>query len=122
MGRHSAPLSVAMPADWIEWRRDVVHNPPDLNLDGSVVYQDGWAVLMPQTPGVYFIHDLRGCIYVGRTSDLSVRYRQHDRDSHNRDLTVALRHPVAQPPSRGSAAPTIWRVSLSATTFVGFGR
>jgi len=78
------------------WRMDVVHNPPTLRLDGTVAYVEGWALLVPAESGVYFIHDLRGFIYIGRTNNLNVRFSQHYWGSHNRSLTAALKRPVGQ--------------------------
>ena len=87
------PLAEKDPA---KWRLDVIWNPPVLRLDGTVSYVDGWALLVPAASGVYFIHDLRGFIYIGRTNNLNVRFNQHYWGSHNKALTGALRHPVGQ--------------------------
>jgi excinuclease UvrABC nuclease subunit len=75
---------------------DVIYRPPTLRLEGTVSYVDGWALLVPAESGVYFIHDLRGFIYIGRSNNLNVRFNQHYWSSHNRGLTAALRHPVGQ--------------------------
>jgi predicted GIY-YIG superfamily endonuclease len=82
--------------DPAKWCIDVIHNPPMLRLDGTVSYVDGWALLVPAGSGVYFIHDLRGVIYIGRTHNLNVRFGQHVWCSHNRGLTAALKHAVGQ--------------------------
>jgi len=77
-------------------RLDVIYNAPTLRLDGTVAYVEGWALLVPAESGVYFIHDLRGFIYIGRTNNLNVRFGQHYWGSHNRALTTALKRPVGQ--------------------------
>ena len=82
--------------DPAKWRMDVIWNPPMLRLDGTVSYVEGWALLVPAESGVYFIHDLRGFIYIGRTVNLNVRFNQHYWGSHNKSLTAALKHPVGQ--------------------------
>lgn len=82
--------------DWNDWRKVVTHHPPLLRLDGTVAYLEGWALLVPAESGVYFIHDLRGFLYIGRTRNLNRRYRQHYWASHNADLVAALKAPVGQ--------------------------
>src|SRR5262245_28749379 len=94
-GKTAPPKAVAQEG-LSRWRMDVIHRPPTLRLDGTVSYVDGWALLVPAGSGVYFIHDLRGFIYIGRTNNLNVRFGQHYWSSHNRGLTAALKHPVGQ--------------------------
>ena len=77
-------------------RLDVIYSAPTLRLDGTVAYVAGWALLVPAECGVYFVHDLRGFIYIGRTNNLNVRFGQHYWGSHNRALTTALKRPVGQ--------------------------
>jgi predicted GIY-YIG superfamily endonuclease len=89
--RRTAPT-----VDWVDWRKKVTHNPPVLRLDGTVAYMEGWALLVPAEIGVYFIHDLRGFLYIGRTRNLNLRYRQHYWASHNTALVAALKAPVGQ--------------------------
>ncbi|MBF9435261.1 MULTISPECIES: GIY-YIG nuclease family protein [Mycobacteroides] len=74
----------------------MTHNPPTLRLDGTVAYMEGWALLIPAESGVYFVHDLRGFLYIGRTRNLNLRYRQHYWASHNASLVAALKAPVGQ--------------------------
>jgi excinuclease UvrABC nuclease subunit len=77
-------------------RLEIIYNPPALHLDGSVAYSAGWALLVPASSGVYFIHDLRGFLYIGRTNNLNVRFGQHYWGSHNRAVNAALKRPVGQ--------------------------
>jgi GIY-YIG catalytic domain len=81
---------------WAEWRKQVTHSPPLLRLDGTVAYLEGWALLVPPESGVYFIHDLRGFLYIGRTRNLNLRYRQHYWASHNAALVAALKAPIGR--------------------------
>ncbi|HJQ02952.1 MAG TPA: GIY-YIG nuclease family protein [Jatrophihabitans sp.] len=82
--------------EWATWRKEVTRNPPMLRLDGTVAFLEGWTLLVPAESGVYFIHDLRGFIYIGRTRNLNLRYRQHYWASHNQDLAAAIKAPVGQ--------------------------
>lgn len=86
----------ALKVDWADWRKRVTQDPPVLRLDGTVAYMEGWALLVPAESGVYFIHDLRGFLYIGRTRNLTLRYRQHYWASHNPALVGALKAPVGQ--------------------------
>lgn len=81
---------------WEAWRKAMTHAPPLLRLEGTVAYMGGWALLVPAEGGLYFIHDIRGIIYIGRTRNLNLRYRRHDWASRNADLVAALKAPVGQ--------------------------
>ncbi|SHV28256.1 Uncharacterised protein [Mycobacteroides abscessus subsp. abscessus] len=72
--------------DWADWRKRVTHNPPTLRLDGTVAYMEGWALLIPA----------ESFLYIGRTRNLNLRYRQHYWASHNASLVAALKAPVGQ--------------------------
>lgn len=78
------------------WRVELATNPPVLELDGTVKYRPGRAVVVPHLGGVYLVHDLRGVLYVGRTADLRVRFGQHFWDSHNSRLTAAIRRSIGE--------------------------
>ena len=67
---------------------------PGVPLDGTVWYRRGWALSIPEDPGVYLIHDLRGVLYIGRTGNLLRRFEQHYTSTHSRLLAQALAHPV----------------------------
>lgn len=77
-------------------RQALVADPPDIHLDGTVAYSQGGSLSVPQRPGVYLIHDLRGVLYVGRTANLHQRYFQHYWGSHNNKVTAVLRRPVGR--------------------------
>ncbi|WP_157695141.1 GIY-YIG nuclease family protein [Nakamurella panacisegetis] len=90
------PRSLADAVTTFDHREALVHDPPQMVLDGTVRYTLGGSVSVPADPGVYLIHDLRGVLYVGRTANLYQRYFQHYWDSHNSRVTAALRRPLGR--------------------------
>jgi excinuclease UvrABC nuclease subunit len=77
-------------------RRRVARQPPNAAIDGDVPYQQGWAAGVPPDAGVYLIRDMRGLLYVGRTTDLRRRFHQHLEYSHNELLRLAMKNPWGQ--------------------------
>lgn len=77
--------------DFTNHRRELIANPPLVELDGTVRYRGAWALAVPRRPGVYLMHDLRGVIYIGRAEDLRRRFEEHLVASHNSDVRRALR-------------------------------
>ena len=71
----------------------LIYDPPQLPIERTVPYQQGWCTLVPPVGGVYLISDLRGTLYVGR-GNLRSRFDKHQDDSHNLKLRAALRRPV----------------------------
>lgn len=65
-----------------------------LVLEGSVPYLIVHEFAIPTSPGLYFIHDLRGCLYIGRTNQLRRRFLQHYLVSHNLLLNKAISNPI----------------------------
>lgn len=94
--RMALPRSIAEAEFIHEIRNALVYDPPEIVLDGTVAYTLGGSLSVPQGPGVYLIHDLRGVLYVGRTANLNQRYFQHYWDSHNSRVTAVLRQPVGR--------------------------
>jgi predicted GIY-YIG superfamily endonuclease len=92
----SGPQSLAETVVSLDHRNALVHDPPEVALDGTVKYTLGGSIFVPEEPGVYLIHDLRGVLYVGRTGNLYQRYFQHYWDSHNSRVTAALRRPLGR--------------------------
>ena len=92
----AAPQSLAHAGVLSLLREALVYDPPGVVLDGTVQYTMGGSISVPEAPGVYFIHDLRGVLYVGRTVNLYHRYFQHYWDSHNTGVTAVLRRPVGR--------------------------
>jgi excinuclease UvrABC nuclease subunit len=76
--------------DFTNHRRELIANPPLVELDGTVRYRGAWALAVPRRPGVYLMHDLRGVIYIGRAEDLRRRYEDHLDGSHNPYVRRAL--------------------------------
>ena len=76
-----------------EARRRLIFNPPEVPIEKTVPYQQGWCTLVPPVGGVYLISDLRGPLYVGRGT-LRSRFDKHHEESHNPSLRKALKHPV----------------------------
>lgn len=77
-------------------RRRVVRQPPNVDIDGDLPYQQGWEAGVPPQPGVYLIYDMRGLLYVGRSIDLRRRFHQHLDFSHNELLRIAIANPWGQ--------------------------
>ena len=46
-------------------------------FDNSIAYKISSAFLLPKHPGVYFIHDFRGVLYIGESKNLRNRFLQH---------------------------------------------
>lgn len=65
-----------------------------LAVDGTVPYRPSHADTVPRRGGVYLIHDMRGCLYIGRSDCVITRFHTHYEYSHNRRLRRALRNPV----------------------------
>ncbi|WP_445206905.1 GIY-YIG nuclease family protein [Aminobacter sp. Piv2-1] len=62
--------------------------------DGSIELVLAREFVVPDDPGVYLIHDLRGVLYVGQSRHLRQRFVQHDRLRRNRLLRLAISRPV----------------------------
>jgi excinuclease UvrABC nuclease subunit len=80
--------------EWMMVKSDVPLRAPALQVDGTVPYRPSHASAVPMAAGVYLIHDLRGCLYIGRGNVIKIRFDQHYEYSHNRHLRIALRNPV----------------------------
>jgi len=65
-----------------------------ISFDGQTQYLVGQDWRIPQSGGIYFIHDLRGTIYIGRTNSLHRRFTEHYWNSHNVLLSMAIKNPV----------------------------
>jgi hypothetical protein len=92
----TSPRSIAEAELIHRTRHALVYDPPEIDLDGTVGYTAGGSLSVPERPGVYLIHDLRGVLYVGRTANLHTRYFQHYWDSHNSKVTAVLRRPLGR--------------------------
>ena len=79
-----------------EARRDLVFDPPRIQLDRNIPARPGLTGCVPNREGVYLFHDLRGVLYVGRSSRLRQRFLQHLDEGQNTWLSAALNFPVDQ--------------------------
>lgn len=64
---------------------------PYLTPQGSIPFRFTRTLLVPDRAGVYLIHDLRGALYVGKTTDLRRRFCEHYWLTENELLRMALR-------------------------------
>lgn len=75
-------------------KRKIARTPLDVPIHGDVAYLQGWASAVPVSAGVYFIRDLRGLLYIGRTdTSLRQRFLEDLEYSHNALLRQALANP-----------------------------
>jgi predicted GIY-YIG superfamily endonuclease len=74
-----------------KYRQGLLCMPLDVSLNGSVAFRHTRHMLVPEQPGVYLIHDLRGVLYVGRSVNLYRRFDQHYWLTDNRLLSLAMR-------------------------------
>ncbi|WP_163853738.1 GIY-YIG nuclease family protein [Paenibacillus elgii] len=65
-----------------------------VNLSGTVKFSLASMGNVPIDSGVYLIHDLRGTLYIGKSTNLQRRFEQHWYKSHNIGLNKALLQPV----------------------------
>ena len=70
--------------------------PVTLDTDGSTPFRHGRQMLVPERPGIYLIHDLRGVLYVGRTENLYRRFGQHYWRPDNHLLSRAMKATFGQ--------------------------
>jgi hypothetical protein len=75
-------------------RQQLLTNPPDVRIDGTVPFRLGWTIELPQQAGVYLLHDLRGVLYVGRTENLRRRFYEHYLKETNPLITLAISKPL----------------------------
>lgn len=75
-------------------KQHLLRVPVDLDLSGSPAFRYSRHSLIPDRSGVYLIYDLRGPLYVGRTSSLSRRFLEHYWYPANELLALAMYQPV----------------------------
>ena len=63
------------------------------NFEGSVQYKITRAFALPTNPGVYFIHDFRGILYIGEAQNIKQRFLQHHRKEDNSLLKELTKYP-----------------------------
>ncbi len=68
-------------------------NPIYPKLKDKVAYKISNKYFIPESSGVYFVHDLRGFLYIGETKNLQKRFLQHLQKEKNRDLINSIKNP-----------------------------
>lgn len=66
------------------------------HFEGSVQYKFPRAFTLPTTPGVYFIHDFRGILYIGEAKNIRQRFLQHQRKEDNLFLKEMVKCPFGE--------------------------
>jgi predicted GIY-YIG superfamily endonuclease len=67
------------------------HQPGQISLSGPVPLRRVRGFLIPDEPGVYLIHDLRGVLYAGRSICLRRRFAEHCEARGNELIGLAQR-------------------------------
>jgi excinuclease UvrABC nuclease subunit len=75
---------------------DLIDNPPLIKVNKTIAFDMSFNLLVPDMPGVYFIHDLRGILYIGRTDNLRRRLNEHYWKKSNPRLKKAIANPVGK--------------------------
>lgn len=65
--------------------------PPAIPLSGPIPLRRVRGFIIPDEPGVYLIHDLRGVLYAGRTVCLRRRFAEHCEARGNELIALAQR-------------------------------
>lgn len=65
-------------------------------FDGTIGFSVFENIYAPKSIGVYFIHDLRGILYIGRTNNINQRFTQHSWVRKNRDLFKLSQNPMGK--------------------------
>ena len=72
-------------------RQALLQTPSELIIDQTIRFSLGEAIMVPKKGGIYFLHDFRGVLYVGKSENLSRRFNQHLLDCQNPLITEAIR-------------------------------
>ncbi|HFJ9453610.1 GIY-YIG nuclease family protein [Bacillus cereus] len=73
---------------------DLLNRPPNFEIAHTILFGRGESVLLPDKPGIYFIHDFRGILYIGRTENLKNRFHQHRWNCKNSRLREVIKQPI----------------------------
>jgi excinuclease UvrABC nuclease subunit len=65
-----------------------------VKISGTVLFKTSGTLEVPNVPGVYLIHDLRGVGYIGKSEKLRDRLEYHLRHSWNPQLSAFTRTAV----------------------------
>ena len=69
---------------------------PDFKIDGSTSFNSSSSVCIPSAPGIYFIRDFRGVLYIGRTENLKRRFKEHFWNTNNPKISSIKKNPVGK--------------------------
>lgn len=69
---------------------------PSFTVDGSTSFNSAGGICVPDRPGIYFIRDFRGVLYIGRTENLKRRFNQHLWNCSNPNIDKARKYPVGK--------------------------
>lgn len=58
-------------------REALFSSPVRFRTDGNIPFRGSCEFLVPEKPGVYLLHDLRGVLYAGKSANLNRRFREH---------------------------------------------
>ena len=59
----------------------------------KVIYKISNKFFVPEYEGVYFVHDMRGFLYIGETLNLRQRFLQHLQREKNQHLKQLIKNP-----------------------------
>ena len=65
-------------------------------FDGSINFNIYDNIYAPKSIGVYFVHDARGILYIGRSINIYKRFTQHSWIRKNKDLYNLSKNPLGK--------------------------
>ena len=65
-------------------------------FDGSIGFSIFEKIYSPKTSGVYFVHDLRGILYIGKAKNIYSRFTQHAWIRKNKALLKLSQNPFGK--------------------------
>lgn len=72
----------------------LLNETPEFEIAETVLFGRAESLLVPNQAGIYFIHDFRGVLYIGRTENLKERFDQHRWNCKNHRLKKVLKRSV----------------------------
>ena len=65
-------------------------------FNGTLTFSIFDKIYAPECPGVYFVHDKRGVLYIGRTENINNRFTQHAWKRKNKVLFKLSQNPFGK--------------------------
>ena len=65
-------------------------------FNGTLTFSIFDKIYAPECPGVYFVHDKRGVLYIGRTENINNRFTQHAWKRKNKILFKLSQNPFGK--------------------------